>query len=203
MAERQLLAGWWLLLFLRSPDILASSLQLTETPPLLDSPTFSLATRNEDGSTNMNILTYATPVSVRPTRVWCLGLFKDTLSYENFARTGTGILQLLQEDEHHIAVVKVLGGTSGREVDKQAACAKLDCAWIDLDDDQTKVLPNCASYCRLSAIGELVDVGSHSVAICQVDEMYASNSSGQKKHLSTAKLRELGIITEQGRVAKD
>jgi hypothetical protein len=42
------------------------ALQSTTTPPLLDVPTYSLATLNEDGSTNMNILTYATPVAIRP-----------------------------------------------------------------------------------------------------------------------------------------
>jgi len=158
----------------------------------------------------MNVLTYATPVSVRPERIWCLGLFKDTLSYENFARTGTGILQLLRDDDQHIALIKLLGGASGREVDKEAGCAALGSTWIDLDETQ-KVLPRCISYVRLSLIGELVDAGSHAVAICQVDDMYDDapddvdgvHPQRQKPHLSTAKLRELGIITEQGRVAPD
>ena len=34
----------------------------------------------------MNVLTYATPVSVQPSRMWCIGLYKGTLSHENFDR---------------------------------------------------------------------------------------------------------------------
>ena len=211
-------------------------LSLTEKPPLLDSPTFSLATRNRENesniTTNMNILTYATPVAVRPRRVWCLGLYKDTLSYENWVRTGTGILQLLSDeaDDNHVAVIKILGGSSGRDVNKETACADVGCTWIHLpdvnksgesnDNDDShvpiapiQVLPNCVSYCRVSAIGEVIDMGSHAIAICQVDEMYASEddegrrrqllNTKKRRHLSTSKLREMGIITEQGRVAED
>ena len=192
--------------------LLGASLVPTETPPLLDSPTYSMATRNEDGSTNMNILTYATPVSVRPVRVWALGLYKATLSYTNFMRTRSCILQILTED--HIPLVKLLGGTSGRDVDKQNECAKLlqGASWIDAnsqlvtDAGVEKVLPNCASYLKLSAIGEIVDAGSHAVAICRVDEMLVAAPINKvrpkKQHLSTGKLRRLGIITEQGRVAE-
>ena len=41
----------------------------------------------------MNVLTYATPVSVQPSRMWCIGLYKGTLSHENFI-VGTGCLDL-------------------------------------------------------------------------------------------------------------
>ncbi|CAN0548981.1 unnamed protein product, partial [Ectocarpus sp. 8 AP-2014] len=39
-------------------------------------PVFSLATVNEDGSTNMNIVTYASPVGIEPERLWMVSLFK-------------------------------------------------------------------------------------------------------------------------------
>ena len=52
----------------------------TTTPPLLDVPTYSLATTGPDGRTAMNILTYATPVSATPVRMWALSLFKGCLS---------------------------------------------------------------------------------------------------------------------------
>lgn len=198
---------FYVYLFLLLP-LLAASLQPTETPPLLDSPVYSMATKNEDGTTNMNIVTYATPVSVRPARLWSLGLYKETKSYKNFVRTRSCVLQLLTEDDHTL-LVRLLGGTSGKDVDKRAECLKLGCEWVQLNDnDNTLVLPNCVSYLKLSAIGELVDAGSHAVAICQVEEMLVEESSvdgttscSKKTHLSTAQLRELGIITEQGRVA--
>ena len=42
----------------------------------LSVPVYSLATANEDGSTNMNIVTYASPVSIEPDRLWMVSLYK-------------------------------------------------------------------------------------------------------------------------------
>ena len=160
----------------------------------------------------MNIVTYATPVSVRPDRVWSLGLYKDTLSYDNFCRERSCILQLLTE--RHVALVKVLGGLSGRDVVKKEECQRRGFEWGSLPPGEGErsgspvplVLPSCAYYLKLTAIGDIVDCGSHSAALCTVKEMFVSNDGEQQQRptaLSTAKLRELGIITEQGRVADD
>ena len=190
----------------------------TAVPPLIDVPTYSMATCNDKGSdndgdtrtTNMNILTYATPVSVRPDRIYTLGIYKETLSYKNFCRDRTCILQLL--NDRHIPLVKLLGGTSGKEVEKQSECDKLGLPWGHLPSDssadgerqqQPMVLPGCAYYLKLRAIGDLVDCGSHCVAICKVEEMFVSRDDESKQeYMSTASLRDLGIITEQGRVAE-
>jgi flavin reductase (DIM6/NTAB) family NADH-FMN oxidoreductase RutF len=186
------------------------SLQSTTTPPLIDVPTYSMATVNEDGTTNMNILTYATPVSTRPDRVWSLGLFKGTLTEQNFVKTRTCILQLLTEE--HTSIVKTFGGSSGRDVNKEQACADVGLVWQELlqDDEKTltcggvKVLPGCAYYLKLTAVGDFVDGGSHWIApYCKVEQMWVSDDEKKHEYLSTARLRALGIITEQGRVAED
>jgi flavin reductase (DIM6/NTAB) family NADH-FMN oxidoreductase RutF len=163
-----------------------------------------MATLNEDGSTNMNILTYATPVSVKPDRVWALGIYKDTLSYENFLRTKSCLLQLLREE--HVPLVKLLGGTSGRNVNKKEECHRLGFEWTDSDDGKEciQVLPRCAYYIKISSIEDVIDAGSHAVALCRVDGMFVHlpNDDESRLSLSTARLRELGIITEQGRVTE-
>ena len=184
----------------------------TEVPPLVDVPVWSMATRNEDGSTNFNILTYATPVAIMPDRLYCLGLFKKTKSYENFCRERKCVLLLLTDK--HTPYVRLLGGKSGKDVDKEAEWAKLTLSdpgltLQEIDDNTStpKVLPSCAYYLRLSAVGDITDGGeSHDLALCKVDEMllpgdvdYVANS---KEYLSTAKLRALGIINEQGRIAE-
>jgi hypothetical protein len=69
------------------------ALKKLEDPSPISTPVYSLATLNRDGSTNMNIVTYATPVSIQPQRNWVVSLYKDTLSKENFEREGFGILQ--------------------------------------------------------------------------------------------------------------
>lgn len=65
----------------------------------LSSPVYSLAT---NGSTapgahaTMNLITYCAPMSIEP-RYVALGLFKGTLSLENFTSHGTGVLQVRRE----------------------------------------------------------------------------------------------------------
>ena len=52
----------------------------------------------------------------------------------------------------------------------------------------------------------MIDCGSHDAALCKIESMFVSddelNEAAQGSSLSTANLRELGIITEQGRVAE-
>jgi flavin reductase (DIM6/NTAB) family NADH-FMN oxidoreductase RutF len=206
-----------LIFTVRCDSLQSTTVVQTVTPPLIDVPTYSMATLNEDGSTNMNILTYATPVSTRPDRVWSLGLFKGTLTEQNFVKTRTCVLQLLTEQ--HACIVKTFGGSSGRDVNKEQACAEFGLSWQELElqqdedeekmltcDSGMKVLPGCAYYLKLTAVGDFVDAGSHMIApYCKVEQMWVSDSNDEKKHdyLSTARLRALGIITEQGRVAED
>ncbi|KAG7353244.1 flavin reductase like protein [Nitzschia inconspicua] len=187
----------------------SSRIEPTSTPPLLDVPVYSLATLNADGSTNMNILTYATPVSIIPTRVWSLGLFKETLSGDNLRRSGVCVLQLL--NERHVDLIPLLGGTSGRNVDKLARCADLGSPWTDLnDDDGFQVLPGCTSYLKMTIKGGVVDAGSHFIVpFCEVTDMYSTVSNGNSlptngdsQHLCTGELRDLGIITDKGRVSE-
>ena len=209
------------------------NVQSAAPPPLLDSPVYSMATLCDSGkdkiedendtndarpkTTNMNVVTYATPVSVAPDRIWALGLYKETLSYADFCLRRSCILQLLSKE--HTPLIRILGGTSGRDVEKQEECQRLGFAWHRLPPGSTEedgdyppmplVLPGCVKYLRLKAVGDLRDMGSHAVALCRVEETWGvpqdDPSEGEEPreqpHLSTARLRELGIITAQGRVA--
>lgn len=181
------------------------SLQLTSAPPLLDVPTYSLVTRDENGNTGMNILTYATPVSMRPDRVWSISLFKGTATHDNFSRTGRGILQLLAPC--HAPAVRILGGSSSRDTNKKEECEKLGIAWTSSGiDDFPEVLSNCRYYLKLKRLGDMIDCGSHDVALCEVESMLVpgGDEAGGKEgpYLNTGLLREMGIITEQGKVAE-
>ena len=206
---------WVLLLGIVAIGVCCEALQSAAAPPLLDVPTYSMATQNADGSTtNMNILTYATPVSIKPERVWTLGLFKGTLSEENFRRTRTCVLQFLTEE--HAPIVKCLGGSSGNDVDKSAICSDLGFPWTECipaskdsngeSDDSLQLLPGCSYYLKLTAVGDFVEAGCHVIApYCRVDGMYVIENGNKPSpvQVSTGRLRELGIITAQGRVAED
>jgi flavin reductase (DIM6/NTAB) family NADH-FMN oxidoreductase RutF len=195
------------LLLLWCPSFLTAchSFEITSTPPLLNVPTYSLATLSPDGrETGMNILTFATPVSVNPDRVWAIGLYKKTQAHEHFSVRKQGVLQLLTE--RHSKLVRLLGGSSGHNVDKQSECRQLGFEWVSLQPkkDAPLVLPGCAHYLSLKLQGELIDAGSHDVAICRVDLMFVDDDEAkQGGHLMTATLRDKGIITKQGRVAEE
>ena len=180
-----------------------------EGPPVLNSPVYSLATRNDDGSTNMQILTYATPAGVSP-RMWAISLYKPTQTYANFVAQRTGILQQLCRP--HASLVYTLGGRSGADVDKAAACKEAGFPWSDAttgtggDEEAAalpQVLPGCATYLRLVQVGDLVDAGEHALALCRVEAMLedegASGGARASEALMTSELREAGIITDRGK----
>ena len=111
--------------------LLVSSTALlpTEAPPLLNSPVFSLATLGADGRTSMNMLTYATPISVRPERLWAISIFRDTQTHANWRRRSTGVLQQLSAEQ--APLTSALGGTSSAEegVDTSTDC-RTEGVWI-------------------------------------------------------------------------
>ena len=242
----------------KNPIGSASEIRVTDVPPLLDVPVWSMATLNDDGgggeftagattitttTTNMNLLTYATPVSIRPHRLYALGLFRDTLTRDNFLREKTCVLQLLSED--HVPLARLLGGTSGREGPNNSSSSssssssnkedvladvhgielqRLPCDDGDGGDPRLpRVLPGCPRYLQLSLVGDVVPTteeggdgddesppSSHDVVICRVDRTWTASEAGAASagndddgvgHLSTGRLRELGLITAQGRIA--
>eukprot|EP00933_Yihiella_yeosuensis_P022202 TRINITY_DN1747_c2_g3_i1.p1 TRINITY_DN1747_c2_g3~~TRINITY_DN1747_c2_g3_i1.p1 ORF type:complete len:279 (-),score=53.20 TRINITY_DN1747_c2_g3_i1:70-885(-) len=153
-------------------------LETRETPPLLNVPVYSLATIGDDGSTNMNLLTYATPVGIRPNRIWCISLYRKTLTHRNFMARRSGVLQLLQKQ--HQPLVFLLGGQSSADktVNKAARSTELGFEWQEHEGIPEKLLPEAAAYLRLRLIpGEVVNAGDHDVALCNVEEMLYPISS--------------------------
>jgi flavin reductase (DIM6/NTAB) family NADH-FMN oxidoreductase RutF len=132
----------------------------------------------------MNIVTFATPASVDPSRpkLWVLSLYYDTLTKESFCRSGCGVLQLLTPS--HKDLVNVLGKHSGYNTDgqgggpynKQAACAKLGHSWVESDPwtragnamGPMDLIPGCTSYVFLKHLGKQLDAGDHVVVLCKV-----------------------------------
>ena len=221
----------WTLLFLKvvklSVGLSPSSLVPTSGPPLLNVPVYSLSTVGADGLATMNILTYCTPVGTDPTtgeRRWAIALFKESLSYAHFtqkgANGGKGVLQLLRSQ--HSPLVRLLGGSSGRHVDKLTESARLGFPWLSMDTLESDIpapgplpmlLPGCEHYLELRQEGGLLDAGSHVLALCVVDKQLVEEGGNQQIELMahsqseppllmTAALRGQGLITEAGRVAQ-
>jgi len=59
-------------------------------------------------------------------------------------------------------------------------------------------------YLKLELVGEMIDCGSHDVALCRVVEMVSEddsiNAADELDYISTRTLREMDIISEFGRI---
>jgi len=69
----------------------------TDTPPFaqLSTPVYSLSSCGADGgSKTLNIVTYASPIAIKPVRKYVVGLYVDTLSWQNVRATGRAVLQV-------------------------------------------------------------------------------------------------------------
>ena len=193
-------ASLWASLLATAAALAAPPQQRTPlVAPLLDVPVYSLATLNGDGSTNMNILTYASPMGIRPERLWQISLYRGTRTHANFAARRCGVLQLCRGE--HAAVTHALGGVSSEKdagADKAAACAAAGLAWEPACAAWDElVLPRCAAYVKLEALPETTDCGDHEVFTCKVVGGFGDDD-GSDAHLKTGELRRLGLISTKG-----
>ena len=121
-APQVMATGWFDRLFaFASPSI--------PPPPPISMPVWSLASPVAD-ETSMNIVTFATPVSVAPPKLWVVSLYTNTMTRQSFLGSKVGVLQLLTPSMQD--VVQVLGKRSGYEegYSKRDECQKLGHGWI-------------------------------------------------------------------------
>lgn len=74
-----------------------SGLSAPDAPPFtkLSTPVYSLSSAAADGSSHtLNVITYASPIALRPVRKYALGLYIETLTYANVKATGRCVLQV-------------------------------------------------------------------------------------------------------------
>ena len=90
-------------------------------------------------------------------------------------------------------LIRVLGGSSGYDVDKKTMCERLGYGWEKSDEiygedggEWPLVLPACCYYLKLELIGDMIDCGSHEVAICKVVSMISSEEIINAKDELTA-----------------
>mmetsp|Transcript_44594 Transcript_44594/g.69759 ORF Transcript_44594/g.69759 Transcript_44594/m.69759 type:complete len:247 (-) Transcript_44594:70-810(-) len=173
---------------------------LEPLPPSLSAPVFSLATINDDGSTNMNILTYAVPVGMKPHRRWIISLFQGTLSHENFQKRRKGVLQLLRK--RHAPLIEVLGKQGGKEIDKRSACKELGFEWSQsMGPEAPLLLSQCAAYYPLKMEGEFWNAGEHDATMCEMEGIFVEKGApeievrgGEDEAMYTLWLRDEGLI---------
>jgi flavin reductase (DIM6/NTAB) family NADH-FMN oxidoreductase RutF len=135
----------------------------------------------------MNIVTFATPVSVAPPKLWVVSLYHGTLTKDSFCQSGCGVMQLLTP--RHRGLVDALGKHSGYDThipvgsgsgvapyNKQEECSRLGFSPVDCDQwtrrgnmvGPADLLPECASYVFLKHLGKQLDAGDHVAILCKV-----------------------------------
>ncbi len=176
--------------------------------PKYNVPVYSLCTVDNDGNTNMNIITYAAAVGIRPASTWTISLYKTTKSYQNFMKNGFALLQLLDE-EHHAGIVPLLGQQSGKDINKITKLHELNTPLTqvttsmfnrnDLKTDYITVLSDSINILALQRKENIdaVNAGDHDVFFCNVINSYitdASRSNPRRRPLTSQYLRDKNII---------
>ncbi len=112
-----------------------------------------------NGQYNMNICSYVTGISMKPSRM-VVGVYKNTLTLELVQQSNEMVLQLLAS--HHYKLVKRLGQTSGL---KQEKLRSLKNPIIQYKNHQC--LADALSLINLKIIQQ-IDAGDHWMMLCDV-----------------------------------
>ena len=138
----------------------------------LPAPVFALSTNvvninstTDSHKTNVCMVSYAAPVSINPPK-FAMGVYKGTMSHETFMKTRRGVLAVLRPQ--HRALAKLLGKTSGRDVDKSKSIKELGFDSVCVYEHE--VIATAAGVVELvwPDGNEAVDCGDHEVVICDV-----------------------------------
>jgi len=121
-------------------------------------PVYSVS--SADGAVhNMNICTYATPVSMQPKR-YVVALYRGTKTLDNVQRSRHFVLQIL--GTQHTSLVRGFSRFSGRDKDKLKSIGRL------LSDyNGFKILTDAIAVIEMRVMS-VTDGGDHMVALCEV-----------------------------------
>ncbi len=130
---------------------------------IIDTPVYSLLTYNENGTINMNICTYVTPISMQP-KMYTIGVYINTKTLQNLQRGSKAILQLLSIQ--NLPLVRLLGKQSGNKINKQASLVKKN-ALINWEGNM--VLKNASAYLKVELLQNNL-TGDHWSYLYQVSQ---------------------------------
>jgi flavin reductase (DIM6/NTAB) family NADH-FMN oxidoreductase RutF len=104
-------------------------------------PIYSLSTLNQDGTPNMNICTYAIPVSMKP-KLYVIAIYFNTKTLENVKRNNEFLLQVLGTQNKN--AITPLGRKSALSYNKQPFILK-----NSILEGEYAVLKNSIGYVKL------------------------------------------------------
>ena len=138
---------------------------------LVNVPVYSISSK-QNNTTNMNICTYVTAVSMQPKR-YMVAIYENTQTLENVKDGELFVLQLLAESQY--GLVRNFGQKSGKSFDKQAFLNRKNSSNMFQKENpyatffwnNFEVLSNAVSLILLKPI-QIINAGDHHMFLCDV-----------------------------------
>ena len=133
----------------------------------------------------MNIITYASAVSMKPKRFIC-AVYKNTKTLENVRSNGAFVLQILSHTQY--ALVRLLGKQSGNKINKIERLNKRN---LLLEWNGFSILKEALAVIEMNIIQEM-DGGDH---VCFLCDVVAYKNLNEGKELTLNILSDKKIIS--------
>jgi flavin reductase (DIM6/NTAB) family NADH-FMN oxidoreductase RutF len=126
----------------------------------VDLPVYSISSKGNEYD-NMNIITYASAVSMKPKRFIC-AVYKNTKTLENVRSNGAFVLQILSDTQY--ALVRLLGKQTGNKINKIERLSKRN---LLSEWNGFSILKEALAVMEMKIINE-IDGGDHVCFLCDV-----------------------------------
>ena len=137
------------------------SVQIKKKPwNRVDLPVYSISSKGNECD-NMNIITYASAVSMKPKRFIC-AVYKNTKTLENVRLNRTFVLQILSDTQY--AMVRLLGKQTGNKINKIERLSKRN---LLSEWNGFSILKDALAIMEMKIINE-IDGGDHVCFLCDV-----------------------------------
>ena len=150
----------------------------------VDLPVYSISSKGNEYD-NMNIITYASAVSMKPKRFIC-AVYKNTKTLENVRSNGAFVLQILSDTQY--ALVRLLGKQSGNKINKIERLNKRN---LLLEWNGFSILKEVLAVIEMNIIQEM-DGGDH---VCFLCDVVAYKNLNEGKELTLNILSDKKIIS--------
>jgi flavin reductase (DIM6/NTAB) family NADH-FMN oxidoreductase RutF len=150
----------------------------------VDLPVYSISSKGNEYD-NMNIITYASAVSMKPKRFIC-AVYKNTKTLENVRSDGQFVLQILSDNQ--FALVRLLGKQSGNKINKIKRLNKRN---LLSEWNGFSILKEALAVMEMKIINE-IDGGDH---VCFLCDVVAYKNLNEGKELTLNILSEKKIIS--------
>ncbi len=151
---------------------------------------YSLSTLDSSAKINMNIATYATPITLKP-KSYVVAVYRGTKTHSNIFDKPNAHFLLQGLSTEQIKYIRTLGQKSGMNYDKAAYLAKQNLDFYEIDGKSYGYLPDSA-FLLLCKLTSSVKYGDHDLVMAEVVKIIADQKDSEL--LTTQHLIDKGII---------